>query len=262
MAKALSDEEFARGLLEAYLRQHVTNAHCELVATDPPDLTCHIADEQWAVEVTRVNQLELYEGSVRARDELDKPLMRFGQELGECTKLERTRNYSLFLKGPATSAQWRAWKHQVRKVVKDFVSTDSCGQRCFNGGWITAHENGSKWQVAILPRDAVVTPDRIPAYDIAGNIEAMLKHALSEKAKRLSAVSEYDKTGLVFLNTYFFGDDLDHVTETLERIIREDESLNMFDFVFYVSEQGIHLAFDRHPGAVLPHVSQAPTEES
>ena len=248
MGTGISDEESARRLLEAHLRSTVAGVVCELVRDDPPDIRCQVAEERWAMEVTRVNQLELQDGRVKARGEIDIPLMEFGNQLGEATKSGRSLKYTLMLSGPASTAMWRAWKRQTRNSVEGFVRSDALGECAFEGGSITAHAEGSEWLVAILPREGAVTPDGAAAYDISANIDAMLRHALSQKVSRLANLSGYDKTGLILLNAYFFGDDAEDIGRALSRIIREDDEYQLFDFVFYVSQQRLSLVFAKRAG--------------
>jgi|GEM_PF-6488015 len=250
-----SDEEAARRLLEGYLRQFLADATCTLVASDPPDIACQIGHEAWAVEVTRVNQLEVYEGNVKARVELDVPLMAFGNELGECTR--PGLSYLLLLQGPTSKAKWQAWKRTTRNLVERFVQSNVPGKLEFEGGSITARRDArANWSVAILPRDGAVTPNGAPSYDISANIDAMLRNALRKKASRLARVTGYERIGLVLLNTYFFGDDIDAIRQALKRVIHEDSAFGIFDFLFYVSQAGFDLVFERQSGLFSP-LSQA-----
>ena len=78
-----SDEEFARQLIEVFLRaSQCAEAQCELVERDPPDIKCRIGSEVWAVEVTRVGEREIQHGTEKSRSEIDRPLMEFGRVLG------------------------------------------------------------------------------------------------------------------------------------------------------------------------------------
>ena len=84
----------------------------------------------------------------------------------------------------------------------------------------------------------------------------MLRNALRKKASRLARVTGYERIGLVLLNTYFFGDDIDAIRQALKRVIHEDSAFGIFDFLFYVSQAGFDLVFERQSGLFSP-LSQA-----
>ena len=243
---AQSDEEYARELLEAYLRNSgAMDAHCELVENDPPDIVCRVANEKWVIEVTRVDQREVQNRREKSRYQIDRPLEDFGNELRKKVERFRKRKYLLELNAPPPGWKWAAWKKQVQKAVEQFVRSECTGICDFPGGSISAYDQGHDWLIAVGLRDDTSVPGGHMTSDIAANIEVMLRYALKDKSKKLAAVSGFDKIGLVLLNTYFFGNDVEEVAETLRTVILGDTKCVIFDFVFYIVNGHLSLIYKK-----------------
>jgi len=244
---ATSDEEYVRDLLEGYLHDRCAkNARCEVIDNDPPDIVCRVTNESWAIEVTRVNQREVQNGLEKSRTEIDKPILDFGEALGEEFKSSCKFGYTLILNGPPSGMRWSTWKNQVRQTIELFVQTDSLESRDFVGGSISAHNEGHGWTVAVGLRNDTSAPGGHMTCDISANIREMLRHALNDKCGKLSRVSQrFDRVGLVLLNTYFFGDDIKDVADILRTIIFEDQKYSILDTIFYVADRNLHVVYEK-----------------
>jgi len=246
-----TDEEYALELVEAFLRKAGFAApSCKLVAGDPPDIICEVAGEKWAIEVTRVNQRLIRNYEEKPRTETDTPLLKFGEYLGGVTADMRRLKYLLVLSGPSTQVKWSKWKKDVQRAVEQFIISQRLGSCDFSGGFITAFPHGHDWDVAVGLHDDATAPGGHMTSNITRNIEAMLKYALEDKAKKLANVAGFKRIGLVLLNTYFFGDDVDQVERALQAIIGENGKPSNFDFVFYVAGAEIRLIYGRVPSGL------------
>lgn len=247
-----SDEEYARRLLERYLKSisGITGACCKCVKNDPPDIVCLVANEKWAVEVTRIGQREVQNGEEKSRNEIDRPLLDFGRELGKKIEHLRRHKYQIILNGPPSEYIRTKWKKQVRKAVEQFVRSGCLGRCDFVGGSISAFNQGHNWQVVVGLRDDTSAPGGHMTSDIAANIKVMLRHALDDKCQKLGAVSDFDRIGLVLLNTYPFGDDIDEVKSSLCTVISDDRKYSVFDIVLYVTNGNLCVIYDKRANPV------------
>ena len=138
----------------------------------------------------------------------------------------------------------------MQQTVEQFIRSEKLGSEDFPGGFISAFRQGPSWQVAVGLRDNTSAPGGHMTSDIAANIESMLSHALNDKARKLEAMSGFDRVGLVFLNTYFFGDDVDDVASRLCKIISENPKYSVFSIVFYITNGSLHVIYDKSTHAV------------
>ncbi len=84
------------------------------------------------------------------------------------------------------------------------------------------------------------------AADITLSTEAMLRHFLDSKSPKLLPKKEnFDKIGLLLLNTYFFADNIADVRAALERIICEKAEYSIFNSVFFVLDGRLSSIFQK-----------------
>jgi hypothetical protein len=242
-----SEEEHVRALLESHLRERGSPAaSCKLVLHDPPDIECHVNGERWAIEVTRVGEREVRGGSEKARLEIDLPLINFGRRLQQDVK-PLSKRYLLLLNGLPTNMRWSNWKRYVEREVRQFVSTARAGKHDFAGGSITTSDEGARWMVVVGIRDDACAPSGAMTCDISANIDAMLEHALDIKSQKMRSLAGFNRAGLVMLNTYFFGDDVDDVRHRLQAVMGREERYFILDLIYYLTNGSLHLIYDKRP---------------
>lgn len=235
-----SEEEKVRQLLESHLKSLGHNAQCKLVSDDPPDIECDVNNERWAIEVTRSNEQEVLRGTQQARSQRDKPLLQFADELKSATEGKRQFDYLLVLEGPSETVNWSSWKRSAKTAIVNFIESNESGSIYFDGGSISATQQGSKLTAAIAPHGEATLPNGRMTADISASVASSIAYAINDKSEKMKSVAGYDKIGLVLLNTHFFGDDIDLAKSAARNCNVDDQGCQKFDVIFYVSDQNIH----------------------
>lgn len=247
------EEKYVAELLSQYLGK-LGHRNVEIRAGgDPPDLICEFGDRRWAVEVTYANQQVAYgEKGVARHHRLDKLLLEFGNELGAETEELRVHNYLLMLGWPPHTENWKQWKQRIRQETLEFVGNGTLGKKLIDevsGSEIIASEDGHPWEVAVIPALDASTPNGAMLSDIASNQREMLYACLSRKAPILAKIANFDERNLALINTYFFGDDIEDISNVIQPLVQSDESFDVIDKVFYLTEQNIHVIYEKNDSA-------------
>jgi hypothetical protein len=235
-----SEEALARQLLESHLQSLGHSARCKLVSDDPPDIECTVDGVRWAIEVTRSNEQEVLGSTQKARDQRNIPLLAFAKTIENETNGNRQFDYLLILEGPSATADWSSWKRKTKKTIANFIKSNQSGKIKFDGGSISATEPGSKLTAAIAPHSQAILPNGQMTANISASVTASITHAINGKFEKMKSVSGYDKTGLVLLNTHFFGDDIEPAQTVASECNIDDQGKPKFDVIFYVIGQAIH----------------------
>ena len=240
-----SDEEYARQLLEAHLRDHHdSSANCHLNESDPPDIVCHVEGLSWAVEVTQVHQRFIESGQAVPHVARTDRLRRFGRKLEAELKAELRMRYTLYMEGPLLAADWTEWQRTITNAVRSYVHSGETDRRKLSGALVWASPGqGHLSLMRGIPFDAK-TPNGAINQDIAANMSAMYRHALNDKARKLEHVAGFDALTLVLVNAYPLADDIADVRSCLAPVMASDPRFSVFDWIYFISDQAIHLV---HP---------------
>lgn len=235
-----SEEEQVRQLLENHLKSLGYSTQCKLVPDDPPDIDCNVGGERWAIEVTRSNVQEVLSGTQQALSQRERPLLNFAGELKNATEGRRQFDYLLILEGPSEPASWSNWKRKAKKIIANFIKSNKSGRIDFDGGSISAAQRGSTLTTAIAPHGEAILPNGQMTANISASVKGSVAHAINDKFEKMKSVSGYDKTGLVLLNTHFFGDDIELAKTAASECNADDQGRPKFDVIFYVNDLAIH----------------------
>ena len=212
---------------------------------------CLVDEMKWGIEVTRSNQRVVHNGSTKSQSELSEPLWRFSEKLKQ--DAEKIRNlsdgpgYRLYLDGPPKRTSFKSWKQDTTNTIKQFIELRCDGICKFDGGKIYTSKSGPKWLSFVGQRLDAQTLGGLGA-DIDPNIDAMLRHSLDDKSPKLLPIPKkdnFDKIGLLLLNTYPFADNIADVRTALQRIICEKAEYSIFDSVFFVVDGRLSLIFEK-----------------
>ena len=237
-----SDEHFAAGLLDDYLRGAAKGpASCRINKSDPPDLTVTWEDgERWGVEVTRTyQQVELIgkEGASDSAVAVSTTLCAFALKLGEATEGIRKRDYQLYLEAPGPFSTWKAstplspWKKEAESLIQEHIKSGKSEVLRFPGGSLTPQDHGTCWRYMV----------GLPAAELSSASFEMIRRAFTQKAEDLRRWSNgYDECLLLLLNCYPLAEAFD-VKAALETLVANSERECRFDRVLWWETRGSSL---------------------
>ena len=120
-------EERAAQLLGARLKAHGYEPVTWKRSLDPPDFEFEVGKERWAVEVTRSDQRVRRSGENVSRDDRDRKLIDFGNQIAGTNRAEARLYYVLTLRPLQGVTDKRPWRDRVSREVPKAIETGNEG---------------------------------------------------------------------------------------------------------------------------------------